>query len=181
MASQGPLGPASTSTAAYGVTDWTTVGNLSSDNDVFSEWYSTGGTDTSYNLFATNFGFSLPAGTVDGIKVDIYTGASQCVEYGVSLVKASAITGTDKAAGNYIFGNDTRSWGNSVDLWSTTWTVANINSAGFGFALAVQDDGSATCSCLLDYVAITVYYTASATGIPQFVTKMVSFQPIAAQ
>jgi hypothetical protein len=53
-----------------------------------------------------------------------------------------------------------QAYGNSTDLWGTTWTPADINNTGFGAVLSVfntRSFGAATAT--VDFMRITVTYT----------------------
>lgn len=140
-------------------------------------------------LEATGYGFSIPAGaTVTGIQVSATksSGSGLIVDQSVQLYKAGALQATNRAAApatptpaagsQWATAPATSIYGGSADLWGTTWTPADINSAGFGAgisatnvatndSLAFQSD-----TAQLDWVGITVYYTlASITHQQSFV------------
>lgn len=101
-------------------------------------------------LDLTNFGFTLPAGSiVRAVRVTLglsQSGASGTVDNDVHLLKNGSPVGTNKAVGNNL--NPTTStdkiFGDLVsDLWGTTWTWRDINSTSFGarFAAYVTNAG----------------------------------------
>src|SRR5207237_728468 len=57
-------------------------------------------------------------------------------------------------------------YGSSLDLWSDTWTASDINTSGFGAALAAQQTsgGSTARTGSVDSVRITVSYVVCGNG-----------------
>lgn len=118
-------------------------------------------------LKATNFGFSIPAGsTINGIKVDIEqaldTGAYG-IESAIRIVKADGSIGsTNKATSAVLPSTDTYvTYGGASDLWGESWSSTDINDADFGVVVSFQGtDGI----MLVDHIRITVYYTLSSGG-----------------
>jgi len=51
-------------------------------------------------------------------------------------------------------------YGSSTDLWGETWTADEINYDNFGVVISVQNTGGAGNDGQIDYVSITVYYSA---------------------
>lgn len=115
----------------------------------------------SHYLAATNFGFSIPGGsTIEGIVVEIEhkeSGAAACRDNRVRIIKGGVTGSTDKASGTeWPTSDGYGSYGASNDLWGETWTVADINSSGFGVAVSALGLGGGTAS--VDHVRVTVYY-----------------------
>src|SRR5262249_4101780 len=80
------------------------------------------------------------------------------------LVKGGAIGSTNKATGSTITPILTvATFGNSSDLWGTSWTDSDINASNFGVVYQVGRT-SGTITVNVDYLRITVYYTASGGG-----------------
>jgi len=122
----------------------------------------------SHYLKATNFGFSIPGGSViTGILVIVTrkeSGSNVCKDNRVRIVKGGVIGSTDRAnaaewptvAAAVEYGGDGS--GGSTDLWGETWTPADINASNFGMAisaLGLTAGGSAS----IDYISITVFYS----------------------
>lgn len=114
-------------------------------------------------LKATNFGFSIPTGaTINGIWVQIErrgNPASAIYDVNVRIVKATGAFGTEnKALGGFwsttelYFG-----YGGAADLWSESWTPANINDSDFGVGMNAYVAGYAVAD--VDHIRIKVYYT----------------------
>lgn len=132
------------------------------------------------DLQTTNYGFSIPTNaTITGIHVSfnhshVFTHPTALNDTLVSLLKGGVPTGANKMAvtGPY---NQTvttlENFGGTSDLWSTTWTPADINASNFGFDLKMH----ATAVGNLDmYIwqgfIITVYYTIP-SGISEHQTR----------
>lgn len=119
---------------------------------------------TSKLVAATNFGFSIPTGsTVDGIEVELEASASNCTAQVLWLTKdGSNTTGLVKTT-SFTSSLGVLTYGGSSDLWSTTWTPAEINASTFGAAFGVARLlTTPACSGAIDYMAMTVYYTENA-------------------
>ena len=96
------------------------------------------------------------------------TGALQ--DSTVQLLKAGAAVGTNKASGTtWGTSESTVTYGNATDLWGTTWTAAQVDAANFGLRFIAKNvavgNANATATGSLDYVSITVYYSADTNGI----------------
>src|SRR5690606_31541685 len=56
------------------------------------------------------------------------------------------------------------------DLWTNTWTPADINNSGFGVALSVESNLIfSTLTATVDYIQVTVSYTLN--GVEWYVTS----------
>lgn len=130
----------------------------------------------SHYLKVTNFGFSIPTGaTIDGIVVEAKCGRTDGIgttkDYRARIVKGGTIGTTDKSSattwtGSYAGGNmQYISHGSSTEKWGETWTEADIENTGFGFALSAQNnDGEDGDTAQVQYIRITVYYTEEGGG-----------------
>lgn len=163
MASQGPLAPSSAVDIASPSPDWTNPTNvLASDGSVAST--SVPGSTQSDNLLVTGFGFSIPSdATIDGfvlaINVVTFSGTGFPRLF-VGLTKdAFTEIGSQPATST-----GTTTLGSSIDLWTDTWTPAQVNDgANFGALIhALAGAGASTQS--IDWVTLTVYYTPVASG-----------------
>jgi len=124
---------------------------------------------TSEYLQGTNYGFFIPNdATINGIQVKIMRqSSSNSSGYSIDdsdlyLLKAGVIVSIDHAVTtDWPTSMTEATYGNSSDLWGTTWTPAEINASNFGVALSVVAEYySRTAS--VDYIQITVYYTLPA-------------------
>lgn len=129
--------------------------------------------DTSNFLIGSSFGFSIPtASTINGIVASFareqFGGSGQLETDQIFLTKTVGTkAGNAKSGGaNWTGSLVTETYGTSGDLWGTTWTVADINSTGFGFVIDVSEIGgvSARTAGVQNFV-ITVYYTPPAAPV----------------
>jgi hypothetical protein len=133
------------------------------------------GAQITHYLKATNFGFNIPAGvTIKGILVEVKSAgdsesADNIVDYAVRIVKSGTIGSTDKSSrtspngwgGAGCAGSGFTSYGGSTDLWGETWTISDINSVNFGFAIAAKHgtvESGNNRTAFVDAIRITVYY-----------------------
>jgi hypothetical protein len=147
---------------------WTSPGSVTASDGVFASAFLGAGT-TSNQLQATNFGFSIPAGsTINGIQVDTQNQSPNAGQLSllIQALKAGAAAGTAKSGGvpnSYPSTEAFVTFGNNADLWNTTWTPADINSTGFGVQQqALEITGLAGATANVDSVRITITYTPPA-------------------
>lgn len=121
-------------------------------------------------LAVSDFQFNIPANAViKGIQLDIQrlSGGinllSKIEDNSVRLMKGGVFVGQDKASNNFwpIFNSAYETYGGPYDLWSTTWTPADINAPGFGAAISARLTGLLMLlpSANIDHVRITVNYS----------------------
>ncbi|MDP2401590.1 MAG: hypothetical protein Q8M66_06385, partial [Actinomycetota bacterium] len=120
---------------------------------------------TTNYLKCTGYGFTIPASaTILGVVVNVErksSSTSRTTDGAMRLVKAGVIGTADRAtATTYSTTDAVEAHGSSVDLWGTTWTPADINSATFGAAFAAKSTKTRTIS--VDHMPISVTYTAAA-------------------
>lgn len=127
-------------------------------------------TQISDDLIGTGFGFSIPVGsTINGILLEINVKQSViagggAIENSIHLLKAGASAGADKATGAQPgTALAIATYGGSADLWSTTWTPADINNANFGAAASYQNSVLASRTVSVDFFRITVTFTPPAS------------------
>jgi hypothetical protein len=182
MASQGPLGVGTgADDSSTGVTAWSNPGNITADDGTYATAAITSvgfQTAVTHFLKATNFGFSIPSGaTIDGVvavfnRKCVLSGTAICrdnsSQTAVKLVIGGSVTGNNKAGTNVDWSNgsdEDKSFGASNDLWGTTPTDSQVNASDFGVVIsATQTVVGGTSTAYVDYVSITVYYTAAAGG-----------------
>lgn len=141
---------------------WTNPGNAATIDGACA--LGDGVSATSMTL--TDWAFSIPAGsTILGITVRSVSSFNDVsTQDQVRLTKSGSAVGDTKAlngtgavsiptCGNPVGGAGGLTVGGAADLWGTTWTVAEINDAGFG----VFYDNSFS-NTALDGVEITVTY-----------------------
>lgn len=176
MASEGPRsGGTFANDATVGTVDWSGPSNASASDNSYAT--SGSGTDpagiTTKYLKATNFGFSIPGGaTIDGILVEVegkhVSATGSDTTSGVKLVKADGTFGIgNKTGGSWTTTDTYRSFGGASDLWSNSWTPADINDADFGVGISrtlFREDAATQTVSSIDHIRITVYYTEAGGG-----------------
>ena len=166
--SQGPLNPVSYGTdASIGTFNWINFGDVLVSDDSRSSVILDNSGDDSYYLTATNFGFTIPIGSViDGIVIEIEisdSGGGNIKDNSVKIIKGGVISGMDNASGaNWPLADAYRTYGNGIDLWGATWTDADINASNFGVAISARrTGGGGNNRARIDHIRITVYYTVT--------------------
>jgi hypothetical protein len=153
---------------------WTNIGNAGSSDDAYASFsdLAASGDYTDY-LQATGFGFSLPSSAViKGIAVEIERSDpnSKTADYALRIVKGGVISSYDhtpRSLSSYSTSDSYQSFGDATDLWGESWTVADINSANFGFAIAAKrSSAGGTTGGQIDHIRITVFYTNSFATLP---------------
>ena len=144
--------------------NWSNPGRITANDNSY-----TSVTSTSDLLEGTDFGFTIPAGSIiNGIELEIerYASNNSGTRNGrdnvVRLVKNGTPIGTNNAIiGTYNTSAAIITYGSSTDLWGTTWTAADINNTNFGATFSVTIDPTATV--YVDFFRIKVYYTGPPT------------------
>ena len=170
------VGPSNAGTgsnvAGIGTIAWVNPSNAISNGGGYATANLSGpGTKSSQYLRTTNYGFSIPGtASIVGITLTIGRlentgpGASTNVrDIGVNLLKAGAIVGNNYANTTLDWPTTitTATYGNSSDLWGTTWLPSDINASTFGASLYVGSDNDRTAS--VDFLQISVTYTLPGT------------------
>lgn len=159
-----------TNQTGFGTGAWSNPGNAVSSNTSYAS-ATVDGSSTNF-LRCLNYGFSIPAGaTIVGIEVNVErksdrtsNGGSQ--DAAMRLVKAGVIQATDRSTATiYPTVDGVETHGSPTDLWGTTWTPADVNASNFGaaFAATKPDSNGPGHTITVDYMSITVYYTAPTT------------------
>jgi hypothetical protein len=149
-----------------GTVTWSEPTELNKTSESYVQGVLPKGATTHY-LKATNPGFSIPTGseiqliTVVVRRRGIGAGISDA---NVRIVKGGTVkTTVDRASSSLwpaaIKGSawSTASYGG--DLWGQTWTAADINSSGFGVALAAKNTGPEEGQALVNEMALIVAYS----------------------
>ena len=143
---------------------WINITNAGASDDLYASYGSLTGSSPSYTdyLLVSDFGFAVPGGVnITGIVVEMERSDpnSRTADYRIRIVKSGVIGTAERASGaQYPSSDGTQTFGNSGDLWGETWTVADINAANFGVAVAATRTVSGTNAGLIDNIRITVYY-----------------------
>ena len=117
------------------------------------------------HLYASEFNFSIPStATVTGIELSFsYTvnaPANTLEDTICSLMKYGFSVGAQKFAQTSPYNNNSSViFGNSADMWSTTWSPAEINLPNFGFDFRLRAKGITTQFGITNGFMATVYYT----------------------
>jgi hypothetical protein len=160
---QGPRSPgAVVDDASFGGAGWFPAANASASDNVWAQ-VSPGGFPTHY-LKATSFGFTIPTpAQILGIEVLVerHAAVGTIIDNRARIVKGGVIGTAERAlGGTWPLMDATVTYGNPSDLWGTTWTPADVNNAGFGFALAVDDNVD---TAAVDHISIRVTYSLCAS------------------
>lgn len=177
MASSGPNYPGTGASLANAGTSenangWTNPGNVGSSSAVASITAATfDSPDISEILVASNFGFSLPNSTINGITVEIrkrgYTSTNSGKDFRVQLSTSTAfsgLVGSNKATADVWPQTTlaTTTYGGSADTWSAGLTYSQINSSSFAvFVSAYANVANADID--VDWIRVTVTYTENYT------------------
>ncbi len=155
--------------------DWAGKTNLASSDNSYATCVLPGASPGDA-LWISSLGFSVPAGaTINGVTVTYErkcSFASSCstdpVNGGTAQITKTAgtPTGNDKgSATGWATSDVTDSLGSGSDLWGLSWTVAEINAAGFGFYTVVYNANALARTASLDYLAVTATYTPAAGAV----------------
>ncbi len=115
-------------------------------------------------IYASNFGFSIPANaTVVGIVAEaegMSNTAAVVMDSTIKLWKGGPAGTNHALLTPWGTVNAYMVHGNPADLWGTSWLYSDINAAGFGMYLKVYNtSGNVMPQVSVDHVRITVYYT----------------------
>lgn len=137
--------PAGTGAAPGG--DWANPNNITGNVSYATFNVVIGGPGDSGPLVGTNYGFDIPAeATIQGIQVSFtrkqsHSGHNIAKTGAIFMQKAGVPVGTFKIGTQFYQNSDvTETWGDSTDLWGTTWSSAETNNTGFGFRMNVAYD-----------------------------------------
>jgi len=158
----GPLSGSTFTSAGGGTVAWSNPSNAASQNGSYATAAVTGGNRVSQLLNATGFSFPVASNdTVDGIMAEVYwsdDNGGAWSEHTVTLLKGGTAAGTDKGIGATPTINTYTVHGGAADLWGTTWAGNEVNSSGFGIAVAAEQEFGAP-TVRVDHLRLTVYYT----------------------
>ena len=114
-------------------------------------------------MIVTNFSFNIAANaTISGIVVNVERNDpnSKTSDYSIRIIKGGVIGETDRSTGApFPALQSYNTYGGPKDKWGQTWTVADINSSGFGVAFAAQRSSTGGISAgQVNHIEVTVYY-----------------------
>jgi hypothetical protein len=191
MASQGPTPPGTVAVepAPDGVFGWAIDGGsennikLKDEGGSAAERYAisflSDGSEWTNALVASNFGFTLPTSTIDGVEV-VIEGSAQNVGRTfvgrVWLANNGTQLGTiDTTINNLTETDQSFTYGGPTSKWGATLTQTIINSSTFQVWFQVGHVASSgATSPYIDYVTAKVYYTegSGATGVVLLMMEM---------
>jgi MBG domain (YGX type)/Bacterial Ig-like domain (group 3) len=170
---EGPINPASgTNVGGIGSEPWLNPDQVTQPGDPYaSVMLYQFHTESNY-LQGTQYGFNIPTDMViTGIEVTINRMSSahspSIHDNVVSLVKNGSVVGINYASdARWPTVMTVATYGGPGDMWDTNWTPADINSPGFGVALATYRDnnGSTDRYAFVDSLQVTVYYAYATTS-----------------
>ena len=144
---------------------WLTIDNIFTSNDVYASNLLEPLRAT-FSLEATNFSLNVPAdATIDGIEVTIerrnFFNPDIGIDQFVRLMKSVPTQVGDNLSSLILWSvpDAVITYGDSTELWGTTWTPAEVNSSGFGVALSVVHGAKVDQGMLVDHFQIKVYFS----------------------
>ena len=164
-ASTGFLSPSAYENIDASATPWIDLIEGISQNDDYTMALSIPLYKYSDTYRTTNFGFSLPDCTIDGIIVEIDKYSSVFIEdISVKLVIFGNPIGDDKAKiGIEWDWSDTdtyTSYGGITDIWNSGLSYTNVNDATFGVQIKARNSGPfGSQSAFIDHIRIKIYYS----------------------
>ena len=176
MASQGPKYPGTAASLANAGTSenanaWVSPTNVGADDA--TESTITAATfdspDISELLVASNFGFTIPAGsTIDGITVEIdrrsiiaNSGVDNRVQLATGTTFADLVGSNKATATVWPTTSAVATYGRAADTWTAGLTAAQVNAAGFAVFLSSHAN-IANADIGVDFIRVTVTYTEAA-------------------
>ena len=164
MPDTGYLYPSSVVNGSNGSVPWSNPGNGVADDGSFtSAELDQQSTDF---LLATGYGVAIPGGsTIDGILVEIKRKSNQVGAVVDDRIKLMKTTGSLSVAGRQDTGTTWpavaayAAYGGAADLWSTAWSVSEVNASTFGVRVEAKETGTDVDTAFVDTVRIKIYYT----------------------
>lgn len=144
---------------------WVTPGNACVASASTSTGNITSTTPSNY-LKVTNFGFSIPTGSViQGIVFTVSRSSTvnkgnRAIDNAVRVVKGGTIGSTDNSNGSN-WATTPVNYGTTAYLWGDSWTAADVNSTGFGLAISAKSNGAnAIVGTISAFITATITYQA---------------------
>jgi hypothetical protein len=128
--------------------------------------------DCTFMLYATNYGFSIPANaTILGVQLEYqkYSPTDDSIDRVVRLVIDGAKQGEDKSITSVMW-PDVHSntvYGGPADTWGLSLTPSNINASGFGIAVAAEATAGNE-DVYIDHLGLRVYYDVPGDDVTNF-------------
>ncbi len=152
--------------AGVGTLAWGSTGNIVSQDGFTTFVSGPNAPVTSHFLFASSFGFSIPAGKVIlGVEARYYwkrlAGGPAWSDTTVKLVIGGAVAGNNKGGGVSDLGGAYywQGYGGAADTWGASPTLAQVNASNFGVACSLSTPGAASnVIAQIDTVQMRVTY-----------------------
>jgi len=171
----GPNSGTSFANIGFGVT-WSNTQNAAASDNLYATTPLSKPTGVTVPLSATGFNFNIPSGsTINGIEVMVersqttagryYDDHLRLIRNGVPSTSAIKYGGNPNVVGFIPLTDATITFGGPTDLWSESWTVDDINNAGFGFYFTARTSYTGSI-CKVDFMSMTVYYTLPSDTTP---------------
>lgn len=164
----GPNDPATiVNNTDIGIIAWNTPEKAQHVDGFRAEASSISTGEISNYLKATDYNFNIPLdATILGIKANIIHNASfhdRIQDQEVKIIKNGNIIDTNQASSAF-WSDDNEadtvaSYGGETELWGETWTPSDINSPGFGLAIAVTNIGGGSRTARIDNISISITYS----------------------
>lgn len=161
-------------TSGSSASGWTNSTNAFSSNNQYATRTISSNGGVTPELLVSGFNFAVPANAIiKGFEVvierSVNTAAVTFGDNSVRLMKALSAIGTNNASVDVWPDSDaSKTYGNSTNMWGTTWTPSEVNSAGFGLALAADCGlcGISSRTARVDNITINAFYTLPQIIIP---------------
>jgi hypothetical protein len=153
----GPYFPATVvNDASAGDVAWTNPANAKVSDDTYATCVTVA--QNTQNLNATGFNFNIaPGKQIDGIKVEVEAKTLAANKNVLAqIIKNGALSGGARS-GLWATTEGFVLYSTSTDLWSNTWTPADINAANFGVSIGTVGIGPFTDTFSVDSIRVTVY------------------------
>jgi hypothetical protein len=134
--------------------DWVNPGNVTADDGSNASVTIT--TTNSDSLLTGSYGFSIPAwADIKGVEVELDVGSVTDNGYLVIFTKDSI---NNVGASKTWFASGIKILGGPTDLWSTTYTPAEVNASTFGLWVRAFTLGTVGGTMTIDYVKVRITY-----------------------
>jgi len=155
-----------------GGTSWTNVDNIKAED---SSWARCDIDKNDVSQWCQGFGYNFnipPSATIEGITVFIKIDGEDDRKLTDSQIflmdTAGGQKGTNHARNAPVSESTvTEIYGNSADLWGTTWTPADVNHSNFGAMLEYANSDNSKNWVDIDVVWVQVDYSVSGTYMLQ--------------
>ena len=121
-------------------------------------------------LTLTNYGFTIPAGVIDGIECEVAAAQDSGLaepDYSLRLqLTKDGAAGVGTVTDTGLNGTPLQTFfvGGATSLFATTWTPAEVNASTFGCIVQYEGDAGNVNDLIVDCVRIKIYYTATGGG-----------------